>query len=95
MILTTYNFPPIIPDNDVYYIRLLEAFLNSVDESCAAEITDRLSSIGIRISPSLPEYSQLIFGAVKEMHYMIGIRVEFSKSIRTSNTIDFSIEKTI
>lgn len=93
MTISTYNFPPIIPDNDVYYLRLLEAFLNSVDESCAAEVTDRLASIGVRIAPSEPSYSQPLLGIVKEMHYMLGMRVEFSKSIRTSNTVEYIIEK--
>jgi hypothetical protein len=92
MNITTLNFPPIMPDNDMYYLRLLEAFLNSVDESCNAEVTYRLASIGIRIAPSTPDYTQHILETVKEMHYMIGLRVEFSKSIRTSSTIDYIIE---
>lgn len=93
MIVTTHNFPSIIPDNDAQYIYFLEAVLNSVDESCNAEVTDRLSSVGIRVSPSRPDYSQHILNAIKEFHYMLGVRVEFSKSIRSTSTIDFMIEK--
>lgn len=89
-----YNFPPIVPDNDSQYVVFLEALLNSVDESCTAEVTDRLSSVGVRIAPSRPDYSQHILQTIKEFHYMLGIRVEFSKSIRTSSTIDYLIEKT-
>lgn len=92
MNLSTLNFPPILPDNDVCYLRLLEAFLNSVDESCNAEVTYRLSSIGVRIAPSTPDYAQHILEMIKEMHYMLGLRVEFSKSIRTSSTVDYMIE---
>lgn len=93
MKLTTFNFPPIIPDNDAQYMSFLEAMLNSVDESCTAEVTDRLSSVGVRIAPSLPDYTQHILKTIKEFHYMLRIRVEFSKSIRTSSTIDYLIEK--
>ena len=85
------NFPKIIPDNDDMYLALLEALINSVDETAVVEATQKLSGIHVRISPSLPRHSQLLLTTIRDFHYMLGIRIEFSKSIRTSSIINFTI----
>lgn len=85
------NFPQVMPDNDSMYLDLLEALINSVDESANVEATQKLSGIHIRISPSIPRHSQLLLTTIRDFHYMLGIRVEFSKSIRTSSIINFTI----
>lgn len=85
------NFPKIMLDNDVKYLNLLEGFLNSIDEFCKVEVTKRLSGIAFRISPSIAMYSQHILTNLIDFHYMLKVKVEFSKSIRAASTIDYTI----
>ena len=85
------NFPKVMPDNDDMYLDLLEALINSIDESSVVEATRKLSGIHIRISPSLPAHSQMLLTTIRDFHYMLGIRIEFSKSIRSSSIINFTI----
>lgn len=91
MIIEKVNFPTIIPDNDDMYLALLEALINSIDEASVVEAKQALNGIHIRISPSIPRHSQLLLTTIRDFHYMLGIRIEFSKSIRTSSIINFTI----
>jgi hypothetical protein len=85
------NFDKIQRDNDTNYLLMLEGILNSVDELCEVEVNRRSESIGIRIAPSHPSYLKDIIRVVKDFHYSIGFRIEFSKSIKTSSSLDFQI----
>lgn len=91
MIIKLVGFPPILRDNDKSYLALFQGIVNSVDEYAMVEVTNKPSSIGFRIATSTPEYIQPLLKAIKDFHYFIHLRVEFSKSIRTTSTIEYQI----
>lgn len=85
------GFPPILQDNDVFYLLHLQGIINSTDEYASVEATNKLSGVSVRVAPSTPEYSQHVLKALKDFHYSLSLRVEFSKSIRTTTTIEYQI----
>lgn len=85
------GFPPILKDNDAFYFMQLQGIINSTDEYAHVEATNKLSGVSVRIATSTPQYSQHVLKAIKDFHYMLHLRVEFSKSIRTTSTIEYQI----
>lgn len=85
------GFPPILRDNDTIYLQQLQGILESVDELCHLEATNKLSGMGFRVAPSSAIYAQHILKALKDFHYRLALRIEFSKSIRTTSTIEYQI----
>jgi hypothetical protein len=85
------NMPPILPDNDLQYITLLQSLLSSIDPSCTLEITGKLGGYSFRIAPSDAGTIQSILEDLKSFNTLLGIRVEFGKSIRTNLTISYEI----
>lgn len=91
MRLQLIGFPPILKDNDLSYLEYLDGVIASIDEYANCEATNRVTGISFRIAPSTPIYTQKILKAIKDFHYLLSLRVEFSKSIRTSSTIEYQI----
>jgi hypothetical protein len=86
------NFPSIIPDNEEHYYNTLRGVIDSVDPQSSALITKRISGVSFRITPSSSSHLNSIITEVNRLNTMFGIRVDFSKSIKTSFTINFSID---
>lgn len=91
MLVSTKNFPKIMLDNDIIYLAHLEGVINSVDELSSLEITKATQSYKFRLAPSLPKYIPTLLEEILKFHNMYGIRLELSKSIKTSATINFEI----
>lgn len=87
------NFPSIIGENEETYLSFLEAAINSIDLHSSTEVTNKPDSLLVRIAPSDPSYLEEIFKVVKTVHNALLITIEFSKSIKTGNTITFQIKK--
>ena len=87
-----YKYFPILKENESNYFAQLTGVLESVDEFLEAEITYTPSSYLFRIIPSLPGYNDKIISSLIDYHNMLGIRVNFSKSIKTSGTINFRLK---
>ncbi len=86
------NFERILKENEQTYFRYLEGIVSSVDETAKVMVTKRSVDIAIRISPSSPSHLMCILTQIKRFHTMIGIRVEFSKSMKAGNNIFYSIK---
>jgi len=84
-------FPKIILDNDQLYLSHLEGVIDSVDELSSMEITKLDNAYKFRLAPSLPKYIPFLLQEILKFHTMVGIHLELSKSIKTSNTIVFQI----
>lgn len=85
-------FPEILLDNDANYLAQLEGIISSVDEHASLEITKAPESYKFRLAPSLPKYTNLLLQEILQFHNMYGIRLDLSKSIKTSSTINFQIK---
>ena len=84
-------FPEIIQDNDMVYFARLEGMIDSIDELSSMQITKNSNSYQFRLAPSHPKYIEMLLDEVLKFHNIYGIRLNLSKSIKTTGTISFEI----
>jgi hypothetical protein len=86
------HFPRVMQDNDEIFLAHLEGVISSVDELCSLEITKSLESYKFRIACSLPKYNNMVIEEILKFCNMFRIRIDMSKSIKTSSVITFEID---
>lgn len=84
-------FPNILPDNEASYFAHLEGIISSVDEHCNVQITNVIDKYKFRIATSLPKYNDLLIEELFKFHNLFNIKLDISKSIKSSGTIAFDI----
>lgn len=95
MQLFTKFLPDVMNDNDVVYFLHLEGIIDSVDEYAMLEVTKHPKGFHFRLVPSAPRYTNNIIEELLRFHTMLNIRLEMSKSIKSSGgtiVFDISIE---
>jgi hypothetical protein len=85
------HFPRVMQDNDEIFLAHLEGVISSVDELCSLEITKSLESYRFRIACSLPKYNNMVIEEILKFCNLFHIRLDMSKSIKTSSVITFEI----
>ena len=85
-------FPSILSENEATYFAQLNGIVGSVDELCSMQITYGTESIFFRIATSHPKYNNLLIEELLKYHNMFKIRLDMSKSIKTSGTVVFKIK---
>ena len=78
-------------DNEMSYFAHLEGLIDSVDELSTMEITKKPHAYHFRIAPSLPKYNNMLIEELLKFHNMFHIKLNMSKSIKSSATIVFEI----
>lgn len=91
MLINRKFFPKILPENEITYFAHLEGVLSSVDELSSLQITKTQESYTFRLAPSLPKYNNLLLEEIFKLHNIFNIRLEVSKSIKSTGTIVFKI----
>lgn len=84
-------FPEVMQDNDMIYFARLEGVIDSVDELSALQIRKNSNSYQFRLAPSHPKYTNMLLEEILKFHNVYRIRLNLSKSIKTSGTISFEI----
>ena len=84
-------FPNRMQDNDEVFLAHFEGICSSVDELCSLEITKLSNSYRFRIAASHPMYNNMLIEEILKFCNMFKIRVDMSKSIKTSSVITFEI----
>lgn len=84
-------FPPVMLDNEELYFAHLEGVIDSIDELSIMEVIKTPQSYHFRLVPSLPKYNPLLLEELLKFHNMFQIRLNLSKSIKSSATISFEI----
>ncbi len=79
-------------DNELAYFAHLEGIISSVDELAIMEITKNPSTYHFRIATSLPKYNEMLLQEILKLHNIFQIKLDLSKSIKSSATIVFDIE---
>lgn len=85
------KFFSILSENEKNYFAQLEGVLCSVDELCSLQITRTPYHYNFRLAPSIPKYTDNIMDSLIYYHNLLGIKLDFSKSIKTTATINFKI----
>lgn len=84
-------FPEIMSDNEQVYFAHLEGVISSVDELSSLEITRNPHSYSFRLAPSMPKYAEMLLQEILKFHNLFQIKLNMSKSIKTSGSIVFEI----
>jgi hypothetical protein len=92
MQINTRFFPKVLPDNEIAYLAHLEGIIESVDELCTLEVTRNPNSLHFRLAPSVPMYNDMLLEEILKFHNLLHIKLNLSKSIKSSATIVFEIE---
>lgn len=91
MLINKRNFPQVMLDNELAYFAHLEGIISSVDELATLEITKNPSSYHFRLAASVPRYNEMLLEELLKFHNLLQIRLDLSKSIKSSATIVFDI----
>jgi hypothetical protein len=93
MIVERVNFSPVIPDNETTYLNYLEGLIASVDQDATLLlIKNGEGDLTARVVPSEHRVFEEVFKVIKRFHTMLGIQVEFSKSMKVGRNITFKIK---
>ena len=84
-------FPKVMQDNDEIFLAHMEGIISAVDELCSLEITKNIDSYRFRIAASLPKYNNMLIEEILKFSNLFHIRLNMSKSIKTSSVISFEI----
>jgi hypothetical protein len=77
--------------NDEVYFAHIEGIIDSIDELSTMEIIKHPRSYSFRLAPSLPKYTNAIIEELFKFHNQFQIKLNMSKSIKTSAVIAFDI----
>jgi len=91
MIVYRKHFPENLPDNEEVFLAHLQGVLEAIDELSHLQITKMSESYHFRIAPSIPMYTEPLLKEVLTFHNVFGIKLNLSKSIKTSGSLDFEI----
>jgi hypothetical protein len=92
MIFQALNFPSKLQENEMAYFGHLQGIVSSVDLDAGIMVTRRSEDVSVRISPSDYPHFHPILENVKRFHRIIGIEVEFSKSMKAGQNIFYVIK---
>ena len=92
MQVVTKFISDVIPDNDNVYLNRLIAVIESVDELSSLEITKNPNAYQFRLVASLPKYNEMLLEEILKYHNLFRIKLNLSKSIKSSSTICFEIK---
>jgi DNA-binding phage protein len=84
-------FPNVMKENELAYFAHLQGVIDSVDELSTLEVTKHPDSYDFRLAPSLPKYNNILLEEILKLHNMLNIKLNLSKSIKSSATINFKI----
>jgi len=87
------NFKKIDEDNNEVFISHLIGIIQSVDELSSVELVNDKDVILVRIAPSMAIYINLLIEQLLQFFNLFKMKVEMSKSIKTTNKIVFNIKK--
>lgn len=85
-------FPEVLRENEKAYFAHLEGVISSVDEFSSLQITKTSNAYLFRLAPSVPKYNDMLLEEILKLHNMFRIKLDLSKSIKSTGTIVFKID---
>lgn len=86
------NIPDIIPDNDAAYFNMLEEKILELDDKAEVIVKSSIEGLVISVLPSLPFIREDMVKSIRKIHYLLDIKIEFSKSLLISKYITFKVK---
>lgn len=85
-------FPEILTDNDENYFQLVSAIIESVDELASLEVCKMPTTYNFRLIPSMSKYTNTLIQELTKLHNLFHLKLDLSKSIKSSSVIIYKIE---
>jgi len=85
-------FPEVLRENEKAYFAHLEGVISSVDEYSSLQITKTSNAYLFRLAPSVPKYNDMLLEEILKLHNIFRIKLDLSKSIKSTGTIVFKID---
>ena len=85
-------FPEVLREIEKAYFAHLEGVISSVDEYSSLQITKTSNAYLFRLAPSVPKYNDMLLEEILKLHNMFRIKLDLSKSIKSTGTIVFKID---
>jgi len=82
----------VIPDNEERYFSMLSAVIESVDELSIMVIQRNPKDYRFQITPSEATFVPIIIKEINRLNNLYGLRVNFSKSMKSSCSVDFVLQ---
>jgi hypothetical protein len=79
-------------DNDSLYFQILNGILESVDELASLEVCKMPTTYNFRLIPSMPKYTNTLIQELTKLHNLFHLKLDLSKSIKSSSVIIYKIE---
>lgn len=76
-------------DNDAAYINHVQFLVEAIDENASLTVTQKLDSVGFKVIPSDKKLKPFIIKNIRKSHYKLGLKIDFSKSVNTTDSISF------
>jgi hypothetical protein len=90
--IVEYKFlPSVLPDNDRNYFSLLQGVIDGVDFEATMCVVHSPGKYHFRIVPSNSNYINPIIHELNALNNLIGIQLEFSKSMKSTSTLVFTL----
>jgi hypothetical protein len=91
MTIIKLGVPSIIPDNDMQYMTYINRVIHSEDASAQVTIIRGIRAYSYSITPSEPKCKEALIESLKLAHKILGVPIQFSKTITMSPTIYFEL----
>ena len=85
-------FPEVLRENEKAYFAHLEGVISSVDEYSNLQVTKTPNAYLFRLAPSVPKYNDMLLEEILKLHNIFRIKLDLSKSIKSTGTIVFKID---
>lgn len=92
MVIQYQGLSGIIPDNDSSYFSLLRGIIDGVDPGASMNIVKGTTGYIFRLVPSTTVYIDTLIHQLTEINTLMGIHLEFSKSVKSSSVIHWKVE---
>ncbi len=85
------DFPSVLQENELAYFSLIEGLIASVDTNAFLEIRHSPIHYSFRISPSFPSCLNSLVEQINALHNLLGIKVEWGKSLKNAAILSFNL----
>lgn len=90
--ITKIGVPSILTDNDIHYMNSIFSIVEKIDNESSIKIYKNNNKYSFNITLRNKNFNDILIKEIEAIHYILDIPIEFSKSIKLSNSVYYSIE---
>ena len=90
--ITKIGIPSILTDNDIQYFNSIFLIVEKVDSNSSIKVCKSGEKYSFTITPTNKQLKDILIKEIEELHFILDIPIEFSKSIKLSDSIYYFIK---